>query len=50
MLDTDAQPKPQVAPTAEVTYEVTGTGTAEISYLARSEDGTATVEKGVTLP
>ncbi|MER5306557.1 MmpS family transport accessory protein [Streptomyces sp. NPDC002773] len=50
VLDTDEQPKPQVAPTAEVTYEVTGTGTAEISYLARSEDGTATVEKGVTLP
>ncbi|MFJ8661996.1 MmpS family transport accessory protein [Streptomyces sp. NPDC093795] len=50
VLDTDEQPKPQAAPTAEVTYEVTGTGTAEISYLARSEDGTATVEKGVTLP
>lgn len=50
MLDTEEQPKPQAAPTAEVTYEVTGTGTAEISYLARSEDGTATVEKDVTLP
>ncbi|MFD3531265.1 MmpS family transport accessory protein [Streptomyces sp. NPDC058664] len=50
VLDTDEQPKPQAAPTAEVTYEVTGTGTVEISYLARSEDGTATVEKGVTLP
>ncbi|MCM1948061.1 hypothetical protein NC315_22155 [Streptomyces sp. G2] len=50
MLDVDEQPKPQAVPTAEVTYEVTGTGTVEISYLARSEDGTATVEKGVTLP
>ncbi|MGW6565165.1 MmpS family transport accessory protein [Streptomyces sp. NPDC054975] len=50
ILDTDEQPKPRAVPTAEVTYEVTGTGTAEISYLARSEDGTATVEKGVTLP
>ncbi|MEU7068602.1 MmpS family transport accessory protein [Streptomyces narbonensis] len=50
MLDTDERPKPRAVPTAEVTYEVTGTGTAEISYLARSEDGTATVEKAVTLP
>ena len=30
--------------------EVTGSGTAELSYLARSESGEATVEKGVTLP
>ncbi|MET9373629.1 MmpS family transport accessory protein [Streptomyces sp. NPDC002992] len=50
MLDTDEQPKPRAVPAAEVTYEVTGTGTAEISYLARSEAGTATVEKAVTLP
>ncbi|MEU7036170.1 MmpS family transport accessory protein [Streptomyces sp. NPDC046237] len=50
MLDTDEQPKPRAVPTAEVTYEVTGTGTAEISYLARSEAGTATVEKAVALP
>ncbi|CAM5577916.1 MmpS family transport accessory protein [Streptomyces narbonensis] len=49
-LDTDEPPKPRAVPTAEVTYEVTGTGTAKISYLARSEDGTATVEKAVTLP
>ncbi|MFE7245805.1 hypothetical protein [Streptomyces sp. NPDC057580] len=33
-----------------MTYEVTGTGTAVISYLARSESGTATVEKGIALP
>ncbi|MFC8897250.1 hypothetical protein [Streptomyces cinereoruber] len=50
MLDTEEPPKPRAVPTAEVTYKVTGTGTAEISYLARSEDGTATVEKDVTLP
>ncbi|MEU6626283.1 MmpS family transport accessory protein [Streptomyces litmocidini] len=50
LLDTEEQPKPRAVPTAEVTYEVTGTGTADISYLARSEAGTATVEKGVTLP
>ncbi|MBB4981520.1 hypothetical protein [Streptomyces nymphaeiformis] len=49
ILDTDDQPKPRATPTAEVTYEVTGTGTVEISYLARSEAGTATVEK-ITLP
>ncbi|MFF4172992.1 MmpS family transport accessory protein [Streptomyces sp. NPDC001744] len=50
MLDTDERPRPRTAPTAEVTYEFTGSGTAEISYLARSEDGTATVEKNVALP
>ncbi|WP_225803165.1 MmpS family transport accessory protein [Streptomyces sp. NK15101] len=49
ILDTDERPKPRAVPTAEVLYEVTGTGTAEVSYLARSEAGTATVEK-VTLP
>ncbi|MER6100368.1 hypothetical protein ABT154_31865 [Streptomyces sp. NPDC001728] len=50
ILDTDEQPMPRATPTAEVTYEVTGTGTVEVSYLARSEAGTATVEKAVTLP
>ncbi|MFI7089664.1 hypothetical protein ACIBUR_39520 [Streptomyces anulatus] len=50
VLSTDEQPKPRAAPTALVTYEVTGSATAEISYLARSEAGTATVEKAVTLP
>ncbi|MFE5614917.1 hypothetical protein ACFQ69_00240 [Streptomyces sp. NPDC056470] len=50
MLNTDEQPKPRAVPTAEVTYEVTGTGAVEISYLARSEAGTATVERAVTLP
>ncbi|MFC9588683.1 hypothetical protein [Streptomyces sp. NPDC056944] len=50
LLGTDEQPQRGAAPGAEVTYDVTGTGTAEISYLARGEAGTATVEKSVTLP
>ncbi|MFI9342932.1 hypothetical protein ACIG0D_16865 [Streptomyces sp. NPDC052773] len=37
-------------PTAAVTYEVTGKGRVEVSYLARSEEGRATVEKNVELP
>lgn len=37
-------------PTASVTYEVTGTGTADITYQARSESGKATVVKAATLP
>jgi hypothetical protein len=49
-LKTPEKPKARAVPTAEVTYEVTGSGTAELSYLARSESGEATVEKGVTLP
>ncbi|MGW1508709.1 hypothetical protein [Streptomyces sp. NPDC002394] len=50
LLGTDGQPKTGTASNAEVTYEVTGTGTAEISYLTPGEGGTATVEKAVTLP
>lgn len=50
LLDAEEKPEPRAVPTAEVTYEVTGEGTVEISYLARSEAGTATVEKGITLP
>ncbi|CAM5276003.1 MmpS family transport accessory protein [Streptomyces tanashiensis] len=50
ILDTDDQPKPHAVPKAEVTYEVTGTGTVDISYLARGEAGAATVEHGVRLP
>ncbi|MFE5814703.1 hypothetical protein [Streptomyces sp. NPDC056479] len=38
------------APTASVTYEVTGEGSADISYQARSEAGTATVVKAAALP
>jgi hypothetical protein len=37
-------------PTASVTYEVTGTGTADITYQARSESGKATVVKAAALP
>lgn len=47
---TDEQPAPHAVPTAEVTYEVTGEGTVEISYLARSESGSATVVKDADLP
>lgn len=50
VLNTEDKPKPRAVPTAEVTYEVTGTGTVEISYLARSEAGDATVEKAAKLP
>jgi hypothetical protein len=52
ILNTEEKPETEgrAVPTAEVTYEVTGEGTVEISYLARSEAGTATVEQGVTLP
>ncbi|MGC9542533.1 hypothetical protein [Streptomyces sp. UG1] len=37
-------------PTAAVTYEVTGQGTADITYQARNETGEATVVKATTLP
>lgn len=50
ILDTPDKPKPRAVPTADVTYEVTGEGTADISYLARSETGEATVVSGVELP
>ncbi|MFF7776431.1 MmpS family transport accessory protein [Streptomyces tanashiensis] len=50
ILATDDQPQQHAVPPAEVTYEVTGTGTVEISYLARGEAGAATVESGVRLP
>ncbi|MEN8654729.1 hypothetical protein ABCR94_30100 [Streptomyces sp. 21So2-11] len=50
VLNTDDKPTPRAVPTAEVSYEVTGKGTVEISYLARSESGDATVEKAAKLP
>ncbi|WP_189886636.1 hypothetical protein [Streptomyces xantholiticus] len=50
VLDTEEKPKPPAVPTASVTYEVTGEGPVEISYLARSEDGTATVVRDAELP
>ncbi|MER6349362.1 MmpS family transport accessory protein [Streptomyces sp. NPDC001595] len=42
--------KERHVPTASVTYEVTGTGTADITYQARSESGKATVVKAASLP
>jgi hypothetical protein len=51
LLDTEEKkPKARAVPTAEVTYEVVGEGPVEISYLARSEDGTATVVRDAELP
>ncbi|MFJ6819417.1 hypothetical protein ACIQRJ_03270 [Streptomyces niveus] len=49
-LNTEEKPEPRAVPTAEVTYEVTGEGTVEVSYLARSESGSATVVKDAALP
>ncbi|MEU6574973.1 hypothetical protein [Streptomyces sp. NPDC046805] len=45
----DKPSKPPV-PTAAVTYEVSGEGTADIAYQGRSEAGTAIVDRAVTLP
>ncbi|MFE6281680.1 hypothetical protein [Streptomyces sp. NPDC057877] len=45
----DDKPERRV-PTAAVTYEVTGTGTADITYQARSESGKAVVVEAATLP
>lgn len=54
ILDTKDEPKRRVLPTAEVTYEVQGEGTVQISYLAGAESGAesgdATVETGVRPP
>lgn len=51
VVDTGSDTKPERrTPTAAVTYEVTGEGTADITYQARSETGKATVVKAATLP
>ncbi|MYS50886.1 hypothetical protein GTW46_12590 [Streptomyces sp. SID6013] len=50
LLDTEDEPKPSATPAAAVTYEVTGDGTAEISYLGPDEDGRATVVRDAELP
>ncbi|MGV9991543.1 hypothetical protein [Streptomyces sp. NPDC003374] len=47
--DNDAPDKHPVA-AAPVTYEVAGTGTAEITFQSRSGSGKATVVKNATLP
>lgn len=45
----DGKPERRI-PTAAVTYEVTGTGTVDITYQARSASGDATVVKAAALP
>ncbi|MFP8941100.1 hypothetical protein ACLIYM_06650 [Streptomyces fenghuangensis] len=50
VLNTGDEPGDRAVPTAEVTYEVRGEGRADITYLARSEAGKATVASDVTLP
>ncbi|MGX1314997.1 hypothetical protein RKD24_005116 [Streptomyces calvus] len=45
----DDKPERKV-PTAAVTYEVTGSGTADITYQARSESGKAVVVEAAALP
>ncbi|MEU8888722.1 hypothetical protein [Streptomyces sp. NPDC048442] len=49
-LTSENTPTKAPVPTAAVTYAVTGTGTADITYLATSEQGTATTEKAISLP
>ncbi|MFB8269262.1 hypothetical protein ACFC96_22030 [Streptomyces sp. NPDC055955] len=49
VLDTDEKPERHV-PTASVTYEVSGEGTADLTWQARSESGKAVAARGVTLP
>ncbi|MFE6149419.1 hypothetical protein [Streptomyces sp. NPDC057889] len=49
VLDTDEKPERRV-PTASVTYEVSGEGTADLTWQARSESGKAVAAHGVTLP
>lgn len=44
------EPEKRPVPTASVTYRITGTGDASVSYLARNTEGSATVEAGVELP
>ncbi|MFG2886300.1 hypothetical protein ACGFYV_29035 [Streptomyces sp. NPDC048297] len=50
VLDSEDKPARPSAPTAAVTYEVTGDGTADIAYQGSSGAGTATVDHAVTLP
>ncbi|MFF3467709.1 hypothetical protein [Streptomyces sp. NPDC002619] len=47
--DNESAPKKHT-PTTAVTYEVTGTGTADLTYQARSETGKATVVQDSRLP
>lgn len=47
--ESDGRPERRT-PTASVTYEVSGQGTADITFQARSEAGKATVVKAAALP
>ncbi|GAA3481306.1 hypothetical protein [Streptomyces yanii] len=49
VLDTEEKPERHV-PTASVTYEVDGEGTADLTYQARSDSGTAVEVNKVDLP
>ncbi|MFB7711382.1 hypothetical protein [Streptomyces sp. NPDC056105] len=49
VLDTEEKPEHHV-PTASVTYEVDGEGSADLTYQARSEAGTAVAVRKVSLP
>ncbi|MFF7339110.1 MmpS family transport accessory protein [Streptomyces sp. NPDC008163] len=49
VLDTNETPERHV-PTASVTYEVTGDGTADLTYQARDESGKAVTVRGAELP
>ncbi|MFF2507833.1 hypothetical protein ACFVTY_31385 [Streptomyces sp. NPDC058067] len=49
VLDSDETPERHV-PTASVTYEVQGEGTADLTWQARSESGKAVEARDVTLP
>lgn len=50
LFDTGEKQPERKAPTAAVTYEVTGEGTADLTYQARSESGEAVVARQVSLP
>ncbi|MFG2330758.1 hypothetical protein ACGFMM_14130 [Streptomyces sp. NPDC048604] len=53
LLDSGDEPEKRAVPTAAVTYEVLGTGTADITYLGEgkaAEAGRADVAQGASLP
>ncbi|WP_232789682.1 hypothetical protein [Streptomyces jeddahensis] len=50
VLDTGEKKPEQDVPRASVTYEVTGDGTADITYQGRSRSGEAAEATGVELP
>ncbi|MCX3064246.1 hypothetical protein [Streptomyces beihaiensis] len=48
--NSDEKASHRAAPTAPVTYDVTGTGTADLTYQAHNETGKATVIHNAHLP